>query len=241
MSEPLDLNAVALLRRERVSSAAPQEARDRVSRRLAATFPAFAAGAAAAPSPDASSVGVAHGTVARSGLSAMRAIAVSFIVGGAVGVSLLGRVASPPRVVYVDRPIPIPVAQVEPPTPSALPSTPEAPPPPPPLATTSASPSAPVTVARTPKARLDAERALLDGARSALAHGDSRGALDALERHEHLYAQPMLGEEREALTVEALVRSGRYDEARARADTFRRTTPTSIFLSVVEASIRSIP
>jgi hypothetical protein len=62
-----------------------------------------------------------------------------------------------------------------------------------------------------------------------------------LERHEREYPKPILGEEREALMVEALVRAGRYDEARVRAAAFRRATPGSLFLSAVDAAIRSIP
>jgi hypothetical protein len=51
----------------------------------------------------------------------------------------------------------------------------------------------------------------------------------------------MLGEEREVLMVQALVRAARYDEARARATAFRRTVPDSLFLSAVDAAIASIP
>jgi hypothetical protein len=51
----------------------------------------------------------------------------------------------------------------------------------------------------------------------------------------------MLGEERDALRVETLVKAGRYEEARARADAFRKATPKSLFLSAVAAAIASIP
>jgi hypothetical protein len=41
--------------------------------------------------------------------------------------------------------------------------------------------------------------------------------------------------------IEALVKSGRYGEARARADAFRKSAPDSLFSSVVESSLASIP
>jgi outer membrane protein assembly factor BamD (BamD/ComL family) len=90
-------------------------------------------------------------------------------------------------------------------------------------------------------AQLDAERALLDDARSALGQGDAARALGVLERHERQYPHPLLGEERDALLVQALVRAGRYTEARSRADAFRRRAPNSLLLPAVDAAIGSIP
>lgn len=247
MSEPVDPRAVALLRRERVSGVAPRGARDRVSRRLASVVPAFAAGASVSHRPDGLPTGAPSGAaqsgLAHTGFSAMRAIVISLVVGGAAGASLEATLASPhpPVVVYVDRPIPIPMATTEAPAPPVAPAAAETPSPPPPLPVAATSAATSATAARAPKAQLDAERALLDGARSALSRGDTEAALGDLARHARLYSQPILGEERDALTIEALVRAGRYDEARARADAFRHAAPGSIFLSVVEASVRSIP
>jgi outer membrane protein assembly factor BamD (BamD/ComL family) len=96
-------------------------------------------------------------------------------------------------------------------------------------------------IAYSPAAQLDAERALLDDARHALTHGDAARAVEDLRSHERTYSKPLLGEEHDALTVEALVRARRYDEARARADAFRRKTPGSLFMSAVDAAIASIP
>jgi hypothetical protein len=91
-------------------------------------------------------------------------------------------------------------------------------------------------------ARLDAERALLDAARAALVSGDADTALRLLERHTRAYAaHPLLGDERDALFVQALVRAGRYDEARARAEALRRKAPDSLFLSAVDAALATIP
>jgi hypothetical protein len=117
----------------------------------------------------------------------------------------------------------------------------------PPLAVAmpSAPPSAaPVSAAGTPHAgiaRLDAERALLDAARTSLIGGDHETALRVLERHERTYHRPLLGDERDALFVQALVRAGRYDEARTRAEALRRRSPNSLFLSAVDAALSTIP
>jgi hypothetical protein len=99
----------------------------------------------------------------------------------------------------------------------------------------------PISTEYSPAAQLDAERALLDDARHALTHGDAARAVEDLRSHERTYSRPLLGEEHDALTVEALVRARRYDEARAKADAFRRKTPGSLFMSAVDAAIASIP
>jgi hypothetical protein len=88
---------------------------------------------------------------------------------------------------------------------------------------------------------MDAERALLDSARGALAQGDPSRAVADLLHHERSYSKPILGEERDALMVQALVVAGRYDDARARADAFRKKTPTSLFMGTVDAAMKSIP
>jgi hypothetical protein len=86
-----------------------------------------------------------------------------------------------------------------------------------------------------------AERILLDEARAALAQGDAAGAIDRLDRHRRTYRVPLLGEERDAMWIEALVRAGRYDEARAREAAFRRRSPHSLFSSMVESALQAIP
>ena len=104
--------------------------------------------------------------------------------------------------------------------------------------------AAPAAVAASPAQaaiQLDAERSLLDLARVALVRGDCDGALGALDRHAKTFRRPLLGEERDALVVQALVRGGRYDEARARAEEFRRKTPKSLLAPAVDAAIAAIP
>jgi hypothetical protein len=82
---------------------------------------------------------------------------------------------------------------------------------------------------------------LLDEARGALVQGDPNRALGRIEQHRRTFASPILGEERDAMEVEALMKAGRTAEARAKADAFGRRTPNSLFLPAVESAIESIP
>jgi hypothetical protein len=89
--------------------------------------------------------------------------------------------------------------------------------------------------------QLDAERALLDDARAAIAHRNTSRALDLLAQHARTYARPILVEEREALEIEALVAATRYSDAKVRAAEFRRKNPTSLFLPAVDSALAAIP
>lgn len=165
------------------------------------------------------------------------AIAVAFLIGGAVGAALYARFAKAPaaQVVYVDRPVATPPPSAPP---AALPASTDATSTPAALATTSTS------AARSPSStasQLSAERMILDEARAALGRHDAVRALDELDRHRRTFPKALLGEERDAMQVQALVAAGRYDEARARANAFRRHTHDSLFLPVVDAAIGSIP
>ena len=164
----------------------------------------------------------------------MPAVAVAclaFVVGGAVGATFAP--SPPPRIVYVDR-------VVAPPAPESAP-----------LPTAAAIGANPFALeARAPRAssapparasQLSAERILLDEARAALAQGDTARAIDRLDRHRRTYPVPLLSEERDAMWIQALVKAGRYDEARARAAAFRKHAPDSIFSSMVESALESVP
>jgi hypothetical protein len=160
----------------------------------------------------------------------------AFVVGAAVGAALVAGLAKPraPTIVYVDRPreaVPDPVASnassasVAEPAPSSgatssrpLPSTPTGHP-----------------------SQLGAERAILDEARSALMRGDPGRALNRVEAHRRIFPNPLLGEERDAMEIEALVALGRTSEARTRAEAFRRHAPDSIFRPTVDSVMESIP
>ena len=88
---------------------------------------------------------------------------------------------------------------------------------------------------------LAAERRLLDAARAALVAGDRAAGLDLLTKHARTFPRGVLAEEREALTIDAFVASGRCDEARRRAEGFRSRYPGSLFAPSVAAALAAIP
>jgi outer membrane protein assembly factor BamD (BamD/ComL family) len=67
----------------------------------------------------------------------------------------------------------------------------------------------------------------LSEARDALRRGDASGALQKIEEARSRFAGGMLGQEREALTIEALYKSGQKGAASARAAAFLRAYPMS--------------
>jgi hypothetical protein len=229
MNEPTDPRMLDALRRDREAPVA-DEARRRVASRLGVD------GATSSPLPPRSS-GAASGVRWRVPALVMLA----FVAGGAVGAALHARFAPAPapRAVTVPGPGSLLAAPVPPiPTPPSAPgsSAPGV------VLVPSPGPSAPssLAAARVQLAQLDAERALLDSARAALVAGDSDTALQILDRHVRTYRHPLLGEERDALLVQSLVRAGRFDEARSHAEAFRRAAPQSLLLPAVESAIDSI-
>jgi hypothetical protein len=102
-----------------------------------------------------------------------------------------------------------------------------------------ASSGAPDKIAKGGSARdsLAAERTLLDGARKDLARGESAGAARTLEAHARRYPTGLLQEEREALTIKALVDEGRTDEARRRGAKFKERFPRSLFGPAVDEAL----
>ena len=227
MNERLDPRALEALRWD-WEKPASDDARARVASRLGISGPY--------PDPR-----PGRGTVARPAAGWVHTtglLAVAFVAGGAVGAVVHARLTPGPatRIVYVDRPAPSAPSTVFTATTTQVPSA---------GASGLSATAIPATVAASPRhaglAQLDAERALLDTARVALVSGDSTTALQALDRHTQAYRRPILGEERDALFVQTLVRAGRYDEARTRADEFRREAPQSLFRPAVDAAIASIP
>ena len=77
----------------------------------------------------------------------------------------------------------------------------------------------------------------MDRARTALGRAQSADALAALDAHAARFPHGRLSEEREALAVDALARSGRMDLAVARAARFRAAYPHSVFTGVVDAAL----
>lgn len=160
----------------------------------------------------------------------------AFVAGGVVGAVLyakLGPVPAP-HIVFVDRPVPAPTS-------SGLPVSPPESPSATPALAASSLPAQSAPPNRGLPSQLSAERRILDEARSALLRGEAQQALDALERHRRTFPSPVLGEERDALQVQALVKAGRYAEARARGEAFGRRVPDSFYLPMVNAALASIP
>ncbi len=88
---------------------------------------------------------------------------------------------------------------------------------------------------------LAAERALLELSRTAIRRGDAQTALGKLRQHKQRYARGRLSEERDALWVQVLVLLQSYDDAKARAATFHKNYPRSLFAPMVEHVTKDIP
>jgi hypothetical protein len=230
MSEPpspLQPRDVVLLREARDADPPGPEAKARVLARLAVVAPVLAP----------------RGTASAASLAGKAVVAVTaLVVGGVAGAGLYAelRPSPPPQLVYLPQPLMPSTASVAPVVaPSAAAELSASPPAG--LAPRAIPSPAPAGAYSSHAAQLTAERVLLDEARGALAQGDPSRALDRIERHRRTFSSPILGEERDAMEVEALARLGRSAEARARADAFRRRTPDSLFLPAVESAIGSIP
>ncbi len=98
-----------------------------------------------------------------------------------------------------------------------------------------AAPAAPAAAVG-PDVQLATETALLERARSAMARGWDDSALEALEQHRSRFPDGELVEEREALSVIALARAGRSEDAHIQATAFVKRFPGSLWLDQVEAT-----
>lgn len=106
-----------------------------------------------------------------------------------------------------------------PPKPSSAPS---------PAPTLSGSTTARAPIPSPPiRSALRQERELVDAAGAALRAGHAAEALAAAERHAQRFPDGQLAEEREVVTIEALIALDRRDEARARGQRFHRRFPAS--------------
>jgi hypothetical protein len=79
----------------------------------------------------------------------------------------------------------------------------------------------------------DTEVSLLESAQDALA-SDPESALSLAERHAGRFPRGALAQEREVIAIEALIRLGRVDAARARAERFYRAFPRSAHRTRIE-------
>lgn len=97
-----------------------------------------------------------------------------------------------------------------------------------------ASASAPSTNAEAKSALRDESMAVLE-IRRTLRGGDASGALRLLEQARQHFPHGALGQEREALSIEALAKSGARDAAARKADAFLRAHPKSPYAADVQS------
>jgi hypothetical protein len=83
------------------------------------------------------------------------------------------------------------------------------------------------------------ENALVSRAQAALARGRTSEALAATSEHQRRFPRGEFVEEREALAIQALARSGNLPAAMARAERFRTRYPRSMLLRAVNAAVGS--
>jgi outer membrane protein assembly factor BamD (BamD/ComL family) len=88
---------------------------------------------------------------------------------------------------------------------------------------------------------LERELSLLERARTRLSEGQPQSTLQLLREHRLSYPRSALQQEREALTIRALMAAGRVAEARDRAARFVQAYPTSALRGSVERAVESIP
>lgn len=240
--EPLPEALADVFREDGKEQRAPMGSRQRVLARLDASL----GGGVAAPSsaPDRVDPPAPPTTPAPTASLLTKALPwITLAVGIGIGAAWSPRSKAPPS---TDVPAPTPTITTTTPVPSARDTSTS------PSATTapapeeSAAPASNVPKKAVPSAsssddaaRHAQERALLDGARTALARRDGAGALVLLDRHRTRFPSGALTEEREALSVQGLAMDGRTNEARARAASFAKTYPNSLFLPAVEAAVKT--
>jgi hypothetical protein len=92
-----------------------------------------------------------------------------------------------------------------------------------------------------PEPAIAREVAVLRAARAALSRGDATGTLTLLDEYGRAFPGGALGEERDAVRVEALCASGRASEARTAAERFERAFPGSPYLAGVRSACALSP
>jgi hypothetical protein len=134
------------------------------------------------------------------------------------------------------------VAAVAPPLPAIAPEP--VPAPSPPARMQEAAPAPPPPPATRPgseaprkDADLQAERRLIEGARTALLRREPEHALSSLSAHEKRFKLGRLAEERDSLRVQALAALGKAPQARAAAAAFHERYPESFFGPAVDGTI----
>jgi TolA-binding protein len=245
--EPVPDDLRALLEEEKAAGEPSRDTRERVLLRLAGTFAPGGPGGESLDAPSSASHVVPAARLAPAAL-AVRAAAI-FVTGAAAGAGSYHVVERARHPAPISAPVVAPAPRPEmtappdatepmpPPAPEPTPSAPDMPIRMRPRTTVEATPGAPE---RTDDP-LAAERSLLEMARAALGRGKAESALAALRRHARQFPSGELMEEREGLLVQALVGAQKYDQAREKADQFKKRYPRSLFAPVVDQAVGSIP
>lgn len=226
LSESLDLDA---------PTEAPTEAPTDAARPPTTNAPA-------APSaPPTTSLSASASAAARLGALKVAGLATAFALGGLTGAATYATLRRPERVVVervvrvpVERVVQVPVervVRVEVPV-AAVPVTPPV---------TASTAPARATVAAAPETDLDREIALIDQATAALARDNHAAALASVREHQRRFPEGAMREDRERLWIDALVRSGRRDEALARAAEFNRRFPDSVHRARIARALAEPP
>jgi hypothetical protein len=236
---PLEPDIAEVLRAEKAPLRAPPEEKARALGRVLAAAGESIAGERAAPSRRG-----AGGISAWARAHPLAVAATAFALGTAAGVALHASLVGE-RIVYVTHTITVPANAPESPVRSAEPLLPSGPP----ALSGAPAPSAHGEERKGPAAAsarplgdtLAAERAIIDVARRAVGSGDGAAAMAALSRHERSFPSGLLQEEREALTIRALVLLGDMAEARSRATQFHARYPGSLMAPAVDRAVASPP
>lgn len=220
---PIDPELAALLDAERSRPPMDVAARERLLGRIEASVATVAVAGAAA------------GATAAKGKAWLVALS-AFALGGLVGAGAMWmRPAPEPRTITVEKRVEVPVPV------TVVVSAPAALPPAPTPTTSLAAPPTPASPSSAKVGSDAAERALIEKIHSALGRGDPAGAMTAVAEHEKQFPSGSHADEREALAVQALSRQGRKEEARARADRFRKRFPGSFFTTIVDKAVGASP
>jgi hypothetical protein len=240
--EPLPEEIARLLSAERSAPGPAPEVALTVKARVSKSVGLLAA--AGASTAAAGGTGIASSILG--GAASLKVVTAAFVVGTLAGGGTVAVVRSPEIreiVIHVPAPPPSPALLEEPSAadPPALPPPPAPALPPPRL---SGPPKVAGALKGAPPRRamaaeeggmLASEQLILERARSALLRGDAEEALATLSRHERDHPQGQLAEERSVLRIQALLRSGRRDEAEAKRAQFKEQYPKSLLLPVVDA------
>lgn len=173
----------------------------------------------------------------------------SFVAGGVIAVAATRPApsVSANHDAAIEAPIAPPISPVAPPAPTisvsaiavAIPIASVAPTA---SSTPTARPASSIAAARIGNdGSLEAERALLDVARTALSRSDGTNALRATEEHGRKFPRGILAEEREAMSIQALRLLHRDNEAQARLSRFRGSFPSSLIRPALEAAEGGAP